>query len=344
MAPAAASSARAASKRWRIELPQFYVLYTDRSDYSDDMSRVKPIYDAIDAIIVDARLDHNNLDRAAYARHLAIADAIITHRVPVDEPAVAAAPKLRIAVRGGVGYENLDLTALTERGIPGCNVPDYGSEEVAVHALSQLLALRRQLLFYDSSLRTGRWQDWEQARTIHRLSLQTAGIVGFGRIGREFAARARAFFGEVIACDPYIAPEEITARGVRPVSIDELLASADAVTLHVPLSPETTHLIGEPQLRRMKRNAVLVNTSRGPVVDQLALAQALEHEWIEGAACDVWEREPPDPAHPLLRCPNFVASPHVAYYSEEGDRDLRRLAAEEVARVLRGEPPRCRLN
>jgi|SRR5579871_41897 len=324
--------------------PRFHVLYTDRGDYTDDFSVEQPILDEVDAVIVDARLDHNDLDRDAYARFLADADAIITHRVPVDRAAVAAAPKLRVAVRSGVGYENLDLVALAERGIPGCNVPDYGSEEVAVHALAETLALRRQVFFFDRVLREGRWFDWSQCSDIHRLSTQVAGIVGLGRIGSAFAVRACALFREVIACDPYLRPEEFQALNVRSVTMDELLRCADTVTLHVPLTQATTHLIGEPELRRMKPNAVLVNTSRGAVVDQLALARALDQGWIEGAACDVWEREPPDPDHPLLRCANFIASPHVAYYSEEALVDLKRKKAEEVVRVPRGELPRNRVN
>src|SRR6202022_2926287 len=139
-------------------MSQFRVLYTDRGDYAHDFSIEQPLYDAIGAEIVDARLNHNTIDWDVYERHLSTADAVICFRMPVDRRAVEAAPKLKVAIRSGVGYENFDLAAFAERGIPACNVPDYGSEEVAVHALSLILALRRRVPFYDRALRSGHWR------------------------------------------------------------------------------------------------------------------------------------------------------------------------------------------
>lgn len=315
------------------------VLYTDRGDYSQDFSLERPIYAAIDAEIVDARLDHNALDRDAYARHLRDADALICFRVPVDRAALDAAPRLKVAVRSGVGYENFDLAAFAERGIPGCNVPDYGSEEVAVHALSLLLALRRRIVFFDRALREGYWRGAPGSMEMWRLSRQTIGVVGLGRIGREFARRARALFDRVLACDPYVSHSDFEAAGAQPVGLDELLARSDAVSLHVPLTSRTRHLIGARELALMKPSAVLVNTARGAVVDQLALADALQSRTIEGAACDVWEREPALLDHPLLRCANFIGSPHVAGISFESQIDNRLKQAHEVVRVLSGQPP-----
>ncbi|MDE3073965.1 MAG: C-terminal binding protein [Chloroflexota bacterium] len=325
-------------------MAKFKVLYTDRADYGRDFSIEQPIYDHIGVEIVDARLDHNALDRHRYARLLEDADALVCFRIPVDRAALEAAPKLRVAVRSGVGYENFDLQAFTERGIPACNVPDYGSEEVAVHALAQVLALRRRVLFFDRAVRAGQWRGWPGAKPIRRLSRQVAGVIGLGRIGSAFAVRARALFGEVIACDPYIPAEQFAAAGARSVSLNELLGEADAVTIHVPLTGETHHLIGAEQLRLMKPVAVLVNTSRGLVVDQLALAEALSRGLLEGAACDVWEHEPADLQHPLFQCANFIASPHVAGDSVEGATDNRTKQAQEVVRVLSGDPARNRLN
>jgi D-3-phosphoglycerate dehydrogenase / 2-oxoglutarate reductase len=321
-------------------MPNFRVLYTDRGDYEQDFSIEQPIYAPLGVQVVDARLDHNTIDWPTYERHLAEADAIVCFRMPVNRRAVEAAPKLKVAVRSGVGYENFELAAFAERGIPACNVPDYGSEEVAVHALSMILALRRRIAFFDAGLRQGYWRGWPAALPMHRLSLQTAGVIGLGRIGREFARRARALFGEVLACDPYIGPEAFAAAGVRAVSLDELLARSDAVTIHTPLTEVTRHLIGARELTLMKSNAVLVNTARGPVVDQLALAEALQAGTIEGAACDVWEREPAQTHHPLFACANFLGSPHVAGISVEGWIDNRTKQAQEVVRVLSGQPPR----
>src|SRR5215469_6883169 len=177
-------------------MSKFRVLYTDRGDYSQDFSIERPIYDTLGVEIVDARLDHNAIDWTAYSRYLADVDALICFRVPVDRRALGAAPKLKVAVRSGVGYENFDLAAFAERGIPACNVPDYGSEEVAVHALSMMLALRRRIVYFDCQLRNGLWRGWPKSLPMWRLTRQSVGIVGLGRIGTEFARRATANFGE----------------------------------------------------------------------------------------------------------------------------------------------------
>ena len=321
-------------------MSRYRVLYADRGDYSHDFSIEEPIYKAIDAEIIDARLDHNTIDWEQYARLLADADAVVCFRMPVDRRAVEAAPKLKVAVRAGVGYENFDLGAFAQRGIPACNVPDYGSEEVALHALSLMLALRRRVVFFDRTLREGYWRGAPGNLPMWRLTNQTAGVIGLGRIGKQFARRARVLFGTVLACDPYIPAEEFAAAGVESVGLDELLRRSDNVTLHVPLSTRTRHIISARELGLMKSVAVLVNTSRGAVVDQLALADALNAGTIEGAACDVWEYEPAQLSHPLFACDNFIGSPHVAGLSVEGTIDNRTKQAEEVVRVLSGKPPR----
>jgi D-3-phosphoglycerate dehydrogenase len=315
------------------------VLYTDRGDYSHDFSIEQPLYDAIDAEIVDAHLDHNAIDWDAFGRHLAEADALVCFRMPIHQQALDLAPRLKVAVRSGVGYENFDLPAFAQRGIPACNVPDYGSEEVAVHAFSQVLALRRRTVFFDTTLRQGYWRGQPDNLPMWRLTNQTAGVIGLGRIGREFAKRARAFFGEVLACDPYLPPSAFREAGVTQCTMDELLSRAHAVSLHVPLTARTHHLISKRELNLMQPTAVLVNTSRGLVVDQLALAEALQARVIEGAACDVWEYEPAQLDHPLFQCSNFIGSPHVAGTSVEGERDNRTKQAQEVVRVLSGNPP-----
>lgn len=321
-------------------MSRYRVLYTDRGDYAVPFDIEQPLYDAIDAEIVDARLDHNNIDWDVYERLLADADAVVCFRMPVDRRALDAAPKLKLAVRAGVGYENFDLAAFAERGIPACNVPDYGSEEVAVHALSLMLALRRRVVYFDCHTRNGVWRGWPKSLPMWRLSNQTVGVIGLGRIGSEFATRAKALFGEVLACDPYVPAETFSALGIQRVDLEELLRRSDNVTLHVPLTSKTRHVIGARQLELMKPTAVIVNTSRGAVVDQIALAEALQRHIIEGAACDVWEHEPARPDHPLFECDNFIGSPHVAGLSVEGNADNRTKQAQEVIRVLQGQPPR----
>jgi D-3-phosphoglycerate dehydrogenase len=318
------------------------VLYTDPGRLG--VTVAQPYFEQAGIDVQLLNLDHNALDWDAYLAAIENADAVICHRVPVNRRAIEGASKLKIALRHGVGYEELDVQALTDHGIPACNVPDYGPEEVAMHALSLLLALRRQLFPIDRSVREGKWTHLPEGRPIHRLSTQTVGIVGLGRIGSAFALRAKAIFGRLLACDPYVDPARFSECGVTPVALDELLRESDVLTLHVPSSPETHHLVGKSQLRLMKPTAVLANTSRGVIVDQLALAEALQEGWIEGAACDVWEQEPARRDHPLLTCPNFIASSHSAWYSEEGLLDMQVKAAEEVIRVLRGEPPRNPVN
>ncbi|HEX6512749.1 MAG TPA: C-terminal binding protein [Chloroflexota bacterium] len=318
------------------------VVYTDPGRLG--IERARPLYEQAGVEVELLGLDHHNIDWRAYLAAMAGADAVVCHRVPVGRRAIEAAPRLKIALRHGVGYEELDVAALADAGIPACNVPDYGSEEVAMHALSMLLALRRQLFALDRSVRAGQWTHLPEGRKIHRLSRQTAGIVGLGRIGTAFADGARAIFGRVIACDPYIPAARFAQVGVERVGLEDLVRESDVITLHVPGTPETHHLIGEAQLRLMKPSAVLANTSRGPVVDQVALARALQEGWIEGAACDVWEHEPAPLDHPLLGCPNFMASSHSAWYSEEGLDDMQVKAAQEVLRVLGGQPPLYAVN
>jgi D-3-phosphoglycerate dehydrogenase len=321
-------------------MSRYRVLYTDRGDYSHGFEIEQPIYDAMNVEVVDARLDHNAIDWDQYSSLLADADAVVCFRMPVDRRALDAAPKLKVAVRAGVGYENFDLAAFAERGIPACNVPDYGSEEVAMHALSLMLALRRRVVYFDTTLRQGHWRGAPKGLPMWRLTNMTAGVIGLGRIGREFAKRARVLFGTVLACDPYLPRSVFEEYGVEQVGLDELLARAENVTLHVPLTSRTHHLIGARELGLMKPTSVIVNTSRGQVLDQLALADALRNGVIEGAACDVWEHEPARSDHPLFACDNFICSPHVAGLSVEGQIDNRTKQAQEVVRVLRGEPPR----
>jgi D-3-phosphoglycerate dehydrogenase len=321
-------------------MPAFRVLYTDRGDYAHDFSIEESIYGSIDAEIVDARLDHNTIDWDRYGELLSTADALVCFRMPVSRRALDLAPRLKVAVRAGVGFENFDLAAFAERGIPACNVPDYGSEEVATHALSLVLALRRRIAFFDQAMRAGHWRSWPGSKPMWRLTNQTVGVVGLGRIGTEFVRRARPFFGTVLGCDPYLPAARFAELGVTAVSLQELLNRAQNVSLHVPLSAGTRHLIGAAELSLMQPTAVLVNTSRGSVVDQQALAVALQEGQIEGAACDVWEREPAQLDHPLFQCANFLATPHIAGISVEGQIDNRTKQAQEVCRVLTGQPPR----
>ncbi len=269
--------------------------------------------------------------------------ALLVEYVPITEAVIGALDGLRLIVRFGVGYDNVDVAAATRHGVSVCNVPDFGSEDIADHAFLLLLAAARKLVPMANSVQAGRW-DVNEFKPIFRLRGQTVGIVGLGRTGSAVAARARAFGMRAVAYHPNRPPEYFAERGATPVELDELLRTADVVSLQATLNPQTRHLIGERELGLMKPTAILVNTARGGIVDGAALARALREGQIAGAALDVVEREPIPRDEPLLGLENCLITPHGAYYTEESVRDLKTFAAEEVARLLRGESLRNPVN
>jgi D-3-phosphoglycerate dehydrogenase len=251
---------------------------------------------------------------------------------------IEAAAHLQVIGRYGIGVDNIDVATATRLGIPVANVPAYCVDEVAEHALALLLCAARRLHVYDRAVREG---DWSLARgaPIHRVAGGTLGIVGFGRIGSALARKAQGLGLNVIAHDPGLGDEEAAAAGIERVELAELAGRADFVSIHAPLTKQTEGQIDGDFLRRMKPAAVLVNAARGAIVDQEALLRALRDHRLAAAALDVFvpERLPPD--HPLLAQPNLIATPHVAFYSEESVRDLEVLAAENVAAILSGRRP-----
>ena len=251
--------------------------------------------------------------------------------------------RCKIIARYGIGVDNVDLVAATRAGILVTNVPDYCVDEVSDHALALMLALARQIVLGDGAVREGRWDVVAHAG-IRRLRGQTLGLLGFGKIARAVAAKVQAIGMKVLAYDPYVDSELIAPYGAEAVNLDRLLAEADALSVHVPLSPETRNLIGEGELTRMKPTAFLINTSRGGIVDEQALAEALNAGRIGGAALDVLSVEPPPLDHPLRKLPNVILTPHFAFYSRESVIELQTKAAEEVARALKGDPPRSPVN
>ncbi len=271
------------------------------------------------------------------------ADALLVCFAPVTGRVVEAARKCRIIARYGIGVDNVDVRTATARGIVVTNVPDYCVEEVSDHALALVLACARKVVWLDRRVRAGRW-DARDAVPVRRLSGQVLGLVGFGKIPRLVARKAQAFGLRVLSFDPYVAPSAMRELGVEPVGLRELLQRSDYVSVHAPLTPQTEGLIDEAALRWMKPTAYLVNTARGRIVDERALVRALERGWIAGAALDVLPTEPPPADDPLLRLDNLVLTPHVAFYSEESLQELQRKAAEEVVRVLTGQPPRYPVN
>lgn len=266
------------------------------------------------------------------------ADALVVTSSPVTRGVMSALEGLKVVVRTGVGYDVIDVTAATELGVIVVNIPDLWVREVANHALALLLAWNRKIVTLDRHVHEGVWTSGVPggAGSLHG---ETVGIVGLGNIGSAFARRVAAFETKVIACDPYVDDRHFAALGVERVSLESLAERADYVSVHTLLNAETHHLIGDTFFRCMKPTALLINTSRGPVVDEQALIRALEDKRLAGAALDVWEKEPVAADHPLLRMDNVIATPHAAYFSSPAVAQVPRRCGEEVARVLTGQRP-----
>ena len=267
------------------------------------------------------------------------ADALIVMASPVTRRVMEALEGLKVVVRGGVGYDVIDVPAATELGVVVVNIPDIWIREVANHALALLLAWNRKIVALDRDVRSGAWASRVSGTATGALHGETVGVVGLGNIGSAFARRAAALEMRVIACDPYVAPAKFAALNVERVSLDTLAAQADYVSVHTLLNAETRHLIGEAFLRRMKPTACLVNTSRGPVVDEHALVRALEEGRLAGAALDVFEEEPLAKDSRLRGMDNVVLTPHAAYFSSPAVAQIPLRCGEEVARVFTGERP-----
>ena len=269
------------------------------------------------------------------------ADAVLNcyARMPAD--VIRTLDRCRIIARYGIGLDTIDMDAASERGIVVTNVPDYCIDEVSDHALALALGLARGVALLDRRVRMGSWTPTD-ARPLHRIRGRTFGLVGFGRIAQALAVKAAALGFRVVATDPYVPDDAVLDAGVEPLSLDELLARADVVSLHVPLTDESHHLIGPEALAKMKPAAILVNTSRGPLVDTSALHDALDSGRLGGAALDVLEQEPPAPDDPLLQRDDVVITPHTGFYSEESLRELQRKAVEQVVEALAGRRPPVR--
>jgi D-3-phosphoglycerate dehydrogenase / 2-oxoglutarate reductase len=277
------------------------------------------------------------------------ADAIIAQYATVGAKAISALTRCEVIARYGTGTDIVDVDAATRRGILVTNVPnDWCENEVADHAMALLLAAARKICRYDQATRAGIWR-WQTGEPIGRISGRTLGLLSFGAIAQAIGRRAAGFGLRVIASDPYLPAADIADRGAVPVSLEELLDQADYLVIQAPLTKETHHLVGEPELRRMKPTAILVNTARGPIVSDQALYRALSEGWIAGAGLDDLEEEPAKqrdwtPANPLFGLDNVIITPHAAYYSEEAIRTVRDFAASEVVRVLAGQQPLSAVN
>ena len=271
------------------------------------------------------------------------ADAILVQYASITAEVMDALPRLRAIGRYGVGVDSVDVAAATARGIAVCNVPDYGTESVSDHAIGLALAAARGIPRLDRGLRAGSF-DLPAVRPLFQTRGRVFGIVGMGLIGTATARKAAGLGYEVIGYDIAATPGAATFHGFASVSLDELLERAQVASLHTPLTDVTRHLIGAAQLARMRPDAILVNTSRGGVVDVDALVEALRTGSILGAAIDVHETEPLPVGHPLTQFDSVVLTPHLAWYTEESYDELKRRTIGNVLEVCAGRPPRDIVN
>ena len=268
------------------------------------------------------------------------AEAFFIYSAKFDAALIGRLDGCRVLARCGVGYDNIDVAAARARGIVVTYVPAYGAQDVAEHAIALMLASARRLAASDRAVQSGGWPSFAGLGPMRRLAGRTLGLVGYGRIAREVAARARGLRMQVIAHDPHVDPTAGEPLEVRLMPLAQMLAASDYVSVHVPLGPATRHVIDDAALSAMKPDAYLINTSRGAVVDQDALVRALDAGRIGGAALDVLEQEPVPAGAAILGHPNVLITPHSAAYTQEAFDELRRTALTDVLLILRGEQPR----
>ena len=295
------------------------------------------------AVLRESGLDHE-LVRVDYSTadqlipHVKDADALMVQFAKIDRVVIEALSRCKVISRYGVGVDMIDLKAAGERGIPVANVPDYCIDEVSTHTIAFLLMLNRHLLTHHLHVKDHKWGGVPGGPPA-RFSEQTLGVVGLGNIGRAVVRKVKAFDLKILGFDPYVSHEKAATLGVEKVEWEDLLRRSDYITLHCPLSDDTHHLISSAQLAIMKPTAYLINMSRGPVVDQAALYDALVNHKIAGAALDVLEKEPPSIDEPLLGLDNVIFTPHSSSWSASSSDQLRRQVAQNVVVALRGETP-----
>ncbi|PVZ84745.1 hypothetical protein C9426_22415 [Serratia sp. S1B] len=264
------------------------------------------------------------------------ADAAICIYLPMDDNLLKNLPNLRMVVRSGIGVDNLDLSAFTKNRVLACNVPDYGVEEVAIHALSLLLALERKIVLYNNSVHNGEW-DEGIGYAMRRVSQRTVGLLGFGRIARKLSCFLTPLGYSQIAFDPHLPSDFFTSAGVKSVSLDFLLQHSDILVVMAPLNEETHHLINDKTLLKTKDGLFIINTARGALVDTHAVIRALDSGKLQGVGFDVLEEEPPtELCQKLLGRHNIILTPHIGYRSLESFEALKRMAAETAISFLKG--------
>jgi D-3-phosphoglycerate dehydrogenase / 2-oxoglutarate reductase len=271
------------------------------------------------------------------------AHAVLNTSAKITRRVIAELKDAVVICRYGIGVDTVDIPAATERGIVVANVPDFCFDEVADTAMSLILSVPRKVHLLNAAVHKGIWNK-EAAKPVRKFRGSTLGIYAFGNIGRNVAARAVPFGFRILVHDPYLTPDQVREYPVTLVDFDTLLRESDLLTVHAPLTDETRHKFNEAAFRKMKSSAYFFNLGRGPIHDQRALTRALAEGWIAGAGLDVLEKEPPDPADPILKLDNVVFTPHYASYTEEAYRELQLKTAQNAAAALRGEFPKYVVN
>jgi D-3-phosphoglycerate dehydrogenase len=289
-------------------------------------------------------VDGNALPAGQLAAALQQASVVMLGtRARLDVDTVKTLSNCQAIIRYGIGVDNVAVEQATAQGIPVINIPEYCIHEVSDHTVALILAVVRRLIPARETVLRGQWGPAVMHGTP-RLATLAVGIVGFGRIGQQVARKVRSIVDRVLVYDPFVPGERMREHGVQARDLEDLLAEADVVSINCPLTGGTRHLINAKALARMKPTAWLINTSRGEIVEEQDLIQALRLGQIQGAALDVLVDEPPAPHSPLIGLPNVIVTPHVAWYSEDAVQDLQRLAAEQALRVLRGQQPQWIVN
>ncbi|MBI1344810.1 C-terminal binding protein [bacterium] len=315
-------------------MPKWRVLMTDRA--WPDTTIERQILQTIDAELIEPP----SQEEAALVQVVGQVDAIATNWAKVTPAVVAAATRCQVISRLGIGVDNIAIPEATARNIPVTNCPDYCIPEVADHTLALILALTRRIAFLHAETKQGRYS-LADVQDMRRLSTQTLGLFGLGRTGREVATRARAFGLQVIA---HTASGSDHGTGCEMVSFDELLTRSNILSLHAPLTPDTRRRFSTVEFHKLPRGACLINTSRGGLVDEAALWQALQDQHLSGAAMDVFDPEPPDLSKPLFRDPRVIVTPHAAFVSVESLQGLRTRVMRQIVAVLSGQRPENVLN
>ncbi|PCR88894.1 C-terminal binding protein [Natrinema ejinorense] len=308
---------------------EYQVVFTDHTFETLDIER--DILEEVGADVIDGEAVDGPLDD-----HLEGADAVIVMYETIDADRMDRMPDCRIVSRTGIGVDNVDLDAATDRGIHVTNVPDYCIPEVSDHTMALLLALERKVVDYNRRVKAGEW-DVTAGRTMHRLSGQTLGLVAFGDIARAVCQKATAFGMDVVTFDPYLGEDDVADTNATLVDdLETLLERSDAVSVHTPLTAETEGMISTAEFARMKDSAFIINPARGGIIDEAALTDAVEAGEIAGAALDVLADEPPEPDGKLMELDQVLLTPHAAWNSAESVVELREKAAWNVRTTLEG--------